>query len=205
MNSILDMLFLHRFSKYGFLEKIKPARDGHVELVVKRSYGEGACLMKQAGKSLVVSVTNSIFRKPVEIVEKDQMEYFYIGLCHGTINGVSGAHIAKNHLCPQYRPAGFCRHGVGVSFLPDFFDVFLDSRYGIPQSELIQTLEALHTFPLIPDAAVILKQIGEASFTGDVGAIWIEAKALELVSIVLDWHRRRTREAQPCLKENDQA
>jgi transcriptional regulator GlxA family with amidase domain len=51
---------------------------------------------------------------------------------------------------------------------------------------------------------VILKQIGEASFTGDVGNIWIEAKALELVSVVLDWHRRLGAVAAPPLKEHDQ-
>jgi hypothetical protein len=35
-------------------------------------------------------------------------------------------------------------------------------------------------------AGVILKQIGEASFIGDAGNIWIEAKALKLVAVILD-------------------
>ena len=56
---------------------------------------------------------------------------------------------------------------------------------------------------MMPAAAVILKQIGEASFTGGVGNVWIEAKALELVSVVLDRHRRLATTAAPPLKEHD--
>jgi AraC-like DNA-binding protein len=205
MDSIMDMLFLDRFFRHGFLESVKPAKSGHIELIIKRSYGEGSCLMKQAGKSLVVSMTNFGFRRPLEIIEKDRHEYFYLGLCRGTINGVSGAHIEKNRILPQCRPAGFYRHGVGISFLPEFFDNFFGSRYGISRNELLQALDALKGFPPIPDAAFILKQIGEASFTGDSGTSWIEAKTLELVSVILDWHRRLTAGAAHALNERDRA
>ncbi|MDR2371387.1 MAG: AraC family transcriptional regulator [Treponema sp.] len=92
---------------------------------------------------------------------------------------------------------------MGILFPPDFFDTFLNSRYGISPDEVVRAIDALGKFPLIPDAAVILKQIGGASFTGDVGNIWIEAKALELISVILDWHRRRERTAAPPLREQD--
>jgi AraC-like DNA-binding protein len=103
----------------------------------------------------------------------------------------------------RYIPARFSHRSVAVSFLPEFFETFLGSRYGVSQSELIQTLDALGRFPLIPDAAIILKQIGEVSFTGDIGNAWIEAKTLELIVIVLDWHRRLAKTAAPDLKEHD--
>jgi transcriptional regulator GlxA family with amidase domain len=63
----------------------------------------------------------------------------------------------------------------------------------------------LGKLPLIPDAAVILKQIGDASFSGDISNIWLEAKTLELIALVLDWYRRRNTTSRPGLKEDDQA
>jgi AraC-like DNA-binding protein len=117
------------------------------------------------------------------------------------MRGIGGAHVSNVY--SRHTPAGFSHRSVGVSFLPDFFETFLGSRYGVSQDELLQALDALGRFPLIPDAAMILKQIGAASFTGDIGNIWLEAKALELISVVLDWHRRLTATAGPFLKEHD--
>ncbi|MDR2434384.1 MAG: AraC family transcriptional regulator [Treponema sp.] len=88
-------------------------------------------------------------------------------------------------------------------FLPEFIDTLLNARYGISPEEVVRAIDALGRFPPIPDAAVILKQIGNVSFTGDVKNIWIEAKVLELISIVLDWHRRLETAAGPSLKEQD--
>jgi AraC-like DNA-binding protein len=79
----------------------------------------------------------------------------------------------------------------------------LNSRYGISPDEVVRAIDSLGKFPLIPDAAVILKQIGNASCTGDVRNIWIEAKVLELISVILDWYRRLETAAGPPLKEQD--
>jgi AraC-like DNA-binding protein len=202
MNSLIEILFLHRLSKGGLLEKTKITGDGHIELIPKRSYAEGTHPLKPVGKSLVVSAPNFSFRQPVRYTIGVQFEYFRIGLCHG-VRGIMGGHIEKDKINHFYDSAGPSHCETGVLFLPEFFDTFLNSRHGISPDEIVQAFNALGRLPLIPDAAVILKQIGGASFTGDVGNIWIEAKVLELVSVVLDWHRRLTAAAAPPLKEHD--
>jgi AraC-like DNA-binding protein len=202
MDSLIETLFLHRLSKDGLLEKTKITGDGHIELTPKRFYAEGTQLLKPAGKSLVVSVPNLSFRQPVKYTIGNQPEYFRIALCRG-VHGIMGGHTEKNKTYHSYASAGFVQCETGVLFLPEFFDVFLNSRHGISPGEIVQAINALGKLPLIPDAAVLLKQIGEASFTGDVGNIWIEAKALELVSVILDWHRRLAAVTAPPLKEHD--
>jgi AraC-like DNA-binding protein len=203
MHSISEMLFLRHLSKYGLLERTKITRDGYMELLPRRSYVEGTCLLKPAGKSLVVSVANLNYRQPIEQIIRDQPEYFYISLCRGSTQGVAGAHIGKGKIYQQHNSPRLDHSGIGLSFLPEFFDAFLNSRHGISPDEIVQAIDALGRLPLIPDAAVILKQIGEASFTGDVGNIWIEAKALELVSVILDWYRQHATAAALPLEEHD--
>jgi AraC-like DNA-binding protein len=202
MYSLIETLFIQRLSKDGLLKNTKITGDGHIELTPKRFYAEGTQLLKQAGKSLVVSVPNLSFRQTVHYTIGNQPEYFRIGLCRG-VRGIVGGHTEKGKTYRSYASAGFAQCETGVLFLPEFFDVFLNSRHGISPSEIEQAMNALGKLPLIPDAAVILKQIGEASFTGDVGNIWIEAKALELISVILDWHRRLAAAKAPPLKEHD--
>jgi hypothetical protein len=190
MDSIGDIFLLPHFFMYDLLESIKHSSDGNIELAPKRSSGEGSYLLKPIGKSIAVSMANLNFRQSAAYIAKDQPECFFISLCRGTLKGIGGAHIRKDEIYRPHWEAGFCYSVVKVLFLPEFFDVFLNSHHGISWDELVRAFDALRGFPLIPDAAVILKQIGESSFTGDIGNIWIEAKALELVSVVLDWHRR---------------
>ena len=184
-----------------YMKRVKLDRDGHIELQPKRSYGEGTALLKPAGKSLMVSVSDLTYRQPIDHISRDLPEYFHITLCQGSIQGIGGKHLDGSYR--QRRPAGFFHRSVGVSFLPEFFDTFLNSRHGISPEEITHAIGALGKFPLIPDAAVILKQIGDASLTGDIGNAWIEAKTVELVSVILGWHRRLTTAAGPPLREHD--
>jgi AraC-like DNA-binding protein len=202
MYPLIETLYLHRLSEAGFLKRTKIAGDGHIELTPMSFYAEGTQLLKPAGKSLVVSVPDISYRQPLNYTIANQPEYFRIALCRGA-RGIMGGHSEKDKIYHLYAPAGFAQCEVGLLFLPEFFDDFLNSRHGISPEEVAQAINALDKLPLIPDAAVILKQIGEASFTGDVGNIWIEAKALELVSVILDWHRRLAVATVPPLKEHD--
>jgi AraC-like DNA-binding protein len=202
MNSLIEALFLHRISKEKLLENTRIASDGHIELIPKPSYADGNYLLKPSGKNLVVSVANLNFRRPFEYLVKDQPEYFLISISP-RFAGIGGIRVDKQMVFRQHIPTGFVHCGVGVLFLPEFFDTFLNSRYGISPDEVVRAIDALGKFPLIPNAAVILKQMGEASFNGDIGNVWLEAKALELVSVILDWHRRLATVAAPPLKEYD--
>jgi AraC-like DNA-binding protein len=203
MDSSIGELFLHciRSGEYNRLVRIHLNRDGRIELTPRRFYGEGTGLLKPAGKSLLVSTTTFNYRRPIEHSPLYRPEYFHIVLCQGTIRGIGGAHVSNVY--SRRTPAGFSHRSVGVSFLPDFFETFLGSRYGVLQGELLQALDALGRFPLIPEAAIILKQIGEASFTGAIGNVWLEAKTVELISVILDWQRRLATTAEPPLKEAD--
>jgi hypothetical protein len=190
MDSLIEMFLLNRMSTDGdILGTAKITGDGHLKLLPGRAYAEGSYLVKQAGKSLLVSAANLSIRQPVTHTVKDGFDYFCIGLCRGSIRGIGGLYIEKDKTYSQRLPAGFAHCAVELSFLPEFFDTFLNSRHGVSPDEIKLAIKALGKRPLLPDAAVILKQIGEASFTGGAGNIWIEAKALELVSVILDWHR----------------
>jgi hypothetical protein len=164
MNSLIEALFLHRISKEKLLENTKIARDGHIELIPKPSYAEGNYLLKPSGKNLVVSVANLSFRRPFEYLVKDQPEYFLISLSP-RFAGIGGILVDKQMIFRQHIPTGFVHCGVGVLFLPEFIDTILNSRYGISPDEVVLAIDALGKFPLIPAAAVILKQLGEASFS----------------------------------------
>jgi AraC-like DNA-binding protein len=202
MNSISEWLLSNPFS--WLWERKKLARDGHIELSAKRPHAEGTYLFKPAGKSLGVSLTNLSIRQPLEYITSELPAHSYISLSCGPVRGIAGGNLEKGKdYRMHYKPGlTYCRV-VGLLLLPEFFDTFLNSRYGISPDEIARAIEALGKSPLIPNAAMILKQIGEASFTGDVGNIWIEAKALELVSVVLDWHRRLSSMPDPPLKEHD--
>jgi AraC-like DNA-binding protein len=202
MPSLIETLFLHRLSKAGLLKNSKTTGNGHIELVPKRSYAEGTQLLKPAGKSLVVSVPNFSYRQPINYTIADQPEYFRIALRRGAC-AIMGGHVEKDKTYHIHVSSGFADCEVGILFLPEFFESFLNSRHGISPDEIVQAIDALGKFPLIPDAAVILKQIGNASFTEDVRNIWIEAKVLELISVILGWHRRLEAAAGPPLKEQD--
>jgi hypothetical protein len=195
MDSLVELFFLSRLSGDNILKTAKFAGDGLIKLLPKRSFADGSYLVKQAGKSLLVCEANLSFRQPVKHIVKDTFDYFSVGLCRGSIQGIGGAYIEKDKTYRQDLPTGFAHCGVGLSFMPEFFDTFLNSRHGVSQDEITRAIKALGKLPMIPDAAVILKHIGEAAFTGNAGNIWIEAKALELVSVILDWHRRH--EASP--------
>jgi AraC-like DNA-binding protein len=203
MDSIVDMLFLPQLFKYGFTEKAKNIRDGPMNFALKRSYGEGTYWVKPAGKSLVVSVTDFSYRQQVELAW-EQPEYFHISFLRENKRGIFG-HIGKDNVYRQHYPAGFRHYAMGVSFLPDFFDALLGSRHGISQDELIQALIALNQFSSPPGAALVLKQIGDAACDGNAGNAWLEAKTLELVSLVLEWHKRIGTTAPPRLNEQDRA
>jgi AraC-like DNA-binding protein len=197
MDSLVEMFFLSRQSRDDVLKTTKFDGDGRIKLLPKRSCAEGSYLVKQAGKSLLICEANLSFRQPVKHIVKDTFDYFSVGLCRGSIQGIGGAYIEKDKTYRQDLPTGFAHCGVGVAFIPEFFDTFLNSRHGVSQDEITRAIKDLGKLPMIPDAAMILKQIGEATFSGNAGNIWLEAKALELVSVILDWHRRRAASPPP--------
>ncbi|MDR1900898.1 MAG: AraC family transcriptional regulator [Treponema sp.] len=202
MDSIVDMLFFPQLFKCGFSEKAKH-RNGPMYFSLRRSYGEGTFLVKPVGKSLAVGVSDFCYRQPIEIVW-EQPEYFHINFGCGSLRGILG-NIVKNDVFRGHYPSGFHNCNVGVSFLPDFFDDLLGQRHGISRDELEQAIDALGRFPPPPDAALVLKQIGEGASSGGTGNAWFEAKTLELISLLLDWHRRLDVTALPQLTEHDRA
>jgi AraC-like DNA-binding protein len=201
MDSIIDMLFPYIF-KCGFSEKGKPAGDGPMGFALKRSYGEGAYLLKPIGKSLMVSVTDLNYRRSFELAW-EQPEYFHISLWRGNIQGIFGQ-IGKNDVYHQNIPVGFRHCQMGVSFLPGFFDALLGLRHGISQDELARAIDALNRFPPPPEVAVVLKQMGDAACYNRAGNAWFEAKTLELISLALDWHRQFETKTPFRLRKQDQ-
>jgi AraC-like DNA-binding protein len=204
MDSIVDMLYFPQLFKCGFAEKSNYSRNDPMDFSLRQSYGAGTCLLKPAGKSIVVCVTDYNYQRPVEVVWK-QPEYFYISFSHGSTKGILEHIGRKNEVFRQYFPMGYHYCATGVSFLPEFFDALLGLRHGISRDELERAIGALSRFPPPPEASVVLKQMGAAAGDGGAGNAWFEAKTLELISLVLDWHRRLKITPLPCLKEYDHA
>jgi hypothetical protein len=134
MDSLIETLYLHRLSKDGLLKKTKITGDGRIELIPRRFYAEGTQLLKPVGKSLVVSVPDISYRQPVNYTIENQPEYFRIALCRRA-RGIMGGHTEKDKTYHLYAPGGFAQCEVGLLFLPEFFDVFLNSRHGISPDE----------------------------------------------------------------------
>ncbi|MDR1147037.1 MAG: AraC family transcriptional regulator [Spirochaetaceae bacterium] len=204
MDTIVDMLFFPQLFKCGFAEKANYSKDDTMDFLLRQSYGEGRCLLKPAGKGIVVCVTDYSYRRSTEVVWK-QPEYFHLSLWRGSINGILEHIGKKDAVFRQYFPAGFHHCAMGLSFLPDFFDAFMGLRHGISRDELEKAIGALSRFPPPPETAIVLKQIGDAARRGGAGNAWFEAKTLELISLVLDWHRQLETKAPPRLTEYDRA
>jgi AraC-like DNA-binding protein len=96
---------------------------------------------------------------------------------------------------------------VEVFFLPEFIETFISSRHGISPVELEDALTGLCALPFIPEAVIILDQIDNAAFRDGIetmrGNMWIEAKSLELFSVILNWHRERKALSSPPVNEQD--
>ena len=188
MDSIIDAVYVPQMLQHGFVEKADRSGEGPLVFAPKKPQGTGTFQLRPAGKWLAVSITDFTMREPIELAWR-QPEYFLIGFQWGTQAGVLG-HTGKNDTYKGRFQAGFHHRGISVCFLPDFFDAFLGMRHGIAINALIRALDDLNRFTPPPDAAVILRQIGEASIAGNIGNAWVEAKALELITVVLDWRQR---------------
>jgi AraC-like DNA-binding protein len=111
--------------------------------------------------------------------------------------------MGKATIFKQHGKARYCCSGVQVSFLPEFIETFIISRHGISPVEIEDALSGLCTRPFIPDAVIILDQIGKAAFSDGIETMWIEAKSLELFLVILDWHRGRKALSPPPVNEQD--
>jgi AraC-like DNA-binding protein len=175
-----------------------------MELAAKKLYTEDTRLMRPAGKSLIVSSINFTCRQPLGNITKGKTEHSYAGLfCRNNGNNMGGYIIGKTTIFKQYGKANYYCSGVEISFLPEFIETFITSRHGISLLELEETVTGLCTLPFIPDAAIILDQIGKAAFSDNIENMWIEAKSLELFLVVLDWHRGHKALALPPVNEQD--
>ena len=195
MNSIIDAVYVPQMLENGFVEKAGRGEEGALIFTPKKCLGFGSCLVRPVGRGLAVSAADFSLRESIELVWK-QPEFFLFGFQWGTQAGVVG-HIGKNDIYRGRFPAGFYNQGVSVCFLPAFFDAFLVERHGIPVNVLTGALDALNRCAPPADAAVILRQIGEAALSADTGNARLEAKALELITVVLDWHRRLGSQESP--------
>jgi AraC-like DNA-binding protein len=207
MNLAAKDFSLHDLFIYGFPLKSKIAGNGNMKLMPKQFYAEATRLMKPAGKSLLVSSINFTCRKPPGNSTKRKSEHSYAGLFIGSsennMGGGGGYIIGTNKIFKQHGTASYCCFGVEVSFLPEFIETFITSRHDISPLELEETVTGLCALPFIPDAVIILDQIGKAAFSDSIENIYIEAKSLELFSVILDWHREYKVLAPPPVNEQD--
>jgi AraC-like DNA-binding protein len=197
---------------YGFPLKSKIAGNESVELTgQEKFYAEDTYLMRPAGAGLIVSSINFTCRQPPGYTTKGKTEYSYADcfcrISENNMGGRGGYIIGKAAIFKQHGKASYCCSGVEVSFLPEFIETFITSRYGISLPELEETIAGLCDLPFIPDALIILDQIDKAAFSDGVENVWetmwIEAKSLELFSVILDWHRGREASPLPPLNEQD--
>jgi AraC-like DNA-binding protein len=190
---------------YGFPLKSRIAGNGNMELAAKKLYAEDARLIRPAGKGLIVSSINFNCRQPPGPTTRGKMEYSYAGrFCRNSKNNGEGGYIiGKTSIFKQHGTASYCCSGVEVSFLPEFIATFITSRHGILLLELEEAVAGLCALPFIPDADIILDRIGKAVFSDGIENMFIEAKSLELLSVILGWHRGHKALALPPLNEQD--
>jgi AraC-like DNA-binding protein len=175
---------------YGFPLKSKTAGNGGMELTVKM-YAEDTRLIRPVGKGLIVSSINYNCPQPLSHTTKGKTEYSYAGrFCRNSGNNIREGHIiGKTTIFKQYDKTNYYCSGLEISFLPEFIETIIISRHDISLLELEKAVAGLRNFPFIPDAVIILDQIGKAAFSDGVKNMFIEAKSLELFSVILDWYR----------------
>jgi AraC-like DNA-binding protein len=204
VNSAAKSSSLHDLFIYGFSPKSKIAGKENGEPAGRESYTEDACLVRPAGKSLIVRSINFTCRRSLGHIVKGEPPY--AGLFRrsnkNNMEG-NGYIIGKTEISRRHGKAGFRCSMVEVSFLPEFIQTFITSRHGISPLELEKTIAGLQAFPFIPDAAAALDQIDRAAFSDKMGNLWIETKSLELLSVILDWHRGHKALALPPVNEQD--
>jgi AraC-like DNA-binding protein len=202
MNSSAKNFSPHDLFIYGFPLESRIAGNESMELTAENIFSEDARRVRPAGKSLVVRSINFIYPRSLE--HRSKGEPSYAGLFRGNNkNNMEGYIIGKAEIFRQRGKAGYYCSGVEVFFLPEFIETFVTQRHGISLLEVEETVAGLRALPFIPDAAAILDQISKTAFSDDTGNLWIETKSLELLSVILDWHRGRRALAPPPVNEQD--
>jgi AraC-like DNA-binding protein len=200
MNGAAENDFLFDSFMYGFPLLPKIAQYGSRGAAAEKLYGGAPCRVKPAGAGLLVSSVNFTCRQPPGYTVNGEGEDPYAGLFHDQGGGGAGGYVIGKTQIRKLAGGGYTCSGVAVAFLPEFIETFITSRHGISAREVDEAVAGLRASPFIPDAALILDAIGGAAFSDTVKTMWIEAKSLELFSVILDW---RGGQKAPALNEQD--
>ncbi len=85
-------------------------------------------------------------------------------------------------------PAGAALDSIGISFLPEFYEKRLFEIYERDFSDLPQIASMLDGNTEIPSVSMVFRQIAAYKPTVGTSELYYEAKILELIAELIEWH-----------------
>jgi AraC-like DNA-binding protein len=204
MLPIIRQLFLPRLYNCGFV----PAGNtkGHsdpqmLDFTMDSTVGSGFCQVFPVGGSMAICIMDMTYHKEVPIVWP-QPEFLHL---HQELAGNKAfyAHIAYGETWRKTCVPGERVHSVGVSLMPDYYKDHLKTTYDISPQVLVQAFSELDGSIVLPDAAALLKQLGNIHIEGKPGLLCREGKVLELISCILRWHSQKEQFVPEGIHEDD--
>lgn len=92
-------------------------------------------------------------------------------------------------------PAHCSINSVGIAFLPEFYEKRLSDFYDRDFSDFPQIVERMNGNINIPVVSSILKEIASYTPTTGTSELYYEAKILELIAGLIEWHIRESHSA----------
>jgi AraC-like DNA-binding protein len=190
MCTIIETLFLPQFKTNSVfrIEGGCSPEDGILRFKMDDHFGTGDGLVCPVGKNLAISLGDACFLREADIVW-DEPEHFRIGFLSGKKPAILG-YIGKNDTVHGHIPAGHTQHGIGISFLPEFLSGALAHDSRIAPEQFARALIALNNSPPSAEIVFTLRQIQTVLLSGRFSSLYCEAKTLEMIALILEWHTR---------------
>jgi AraC-like DNA-binding protein len=204
MTTIVRQLFLPQLYSCGFL----PCKDAGTEptmldFAMDDAAGSGSCRVFPVGGSIAICDMDITYHHEIHIAWP-QPEYLHLHQELGKDEAFY-SHIGHSETWRKTCVPGERIHSIGVSLLPDYYEDHLKTTYNISPKVFVQAFSELDGSVVLPEAAILLKQLGKINIEGKPGLLYREGKILELISCILRWHSLKQQFAPEGIHEDDRA
>ena len=203
MKTILDQLYLPLFSTLGFYETEAPPNYKHRGLYYEldSSVGTGYYWIYPVEDLYAISSYQFTFKETFSLQYKhpsflnlgsygapiaNLIYDNYYSNCENLI-GYVGQETRYEKKIQKELPIS----SVGLSFLPEFNEKFLQGQFSKRFKGLESILPKLNGSQLIPEVSMVLKQIRAARPSFTTAKMFYEAKILEIIALILQWEENQ--------------
>lgn len=203
MKTILDQLYLPLFSTLGFYETAVPANYKHCGLYYEldSSVGTGYYWIYPVEDLYAISAYQFTFKDNFSL----QYEYptflnlgsygasiakLIYGDLHSNAENLIG-YTGQDEWYEQKIQKETPIKSIGLSFLPEFNDKFMQGQFSKSFKGLERILSKLNGSQTIPEVSMVLKQIRAARPSAATAKMFYEGKILEIISLIMQWEENQ--------------